>query len=451
MPREVLETQCCIAGGGPAGLMLGLLLARAGVDVIVLEKHDDFFRDFRGDTIHPSTLDLVDQLGLRDRFDEIPRHDVSALDLVINGNRIQPVRFSHLRGRNRHISLMPQWDFLNLLAGEAKRYANFRLIMGAEVTGLIRADRPPDVPRRRGRAAERPIAGVLAETSEQELRIEAALTVAADGRDSAVRTAAGLVPREYGVAVDVLWFRLPLPEEKPPDTLGYIDAESMVVTIPRTGYYQAGMLVPKGSYASVQSAGLAEFRARITRAAPFLGPVVGSIDSWDQVKLLTVQVNRLRRWWLPGLLCIGDAAHAMSPAFGVGVNYAIQDAVATARELAIPLRGGSAPVAALRRIQRRRQLPVRLMQPLQLTLHRVIARPGGGGFLPNPMKPWQRVLVAMVLPVIRRVLPRLVGRGFRPERLTGPLVRPIPRGGRHAVSTTAAGVEAEGAPQRAAP
>jgi len=418
MPTEVLETQCCIAGGGPAGLMLGLLLARAGVDVVVLEKHPDFFRDFRGDTIHPSTLDLIDQLGLRARFDDIPRTDVSTLDLVINGNRLTPVDFSHLRGRNRNIALMPQWDFLTLLSSEAERYPNFHLRLGARITDVARDDEG--------------ISGVLAETESGPLQVNAALTVAADGRDSDVRTAAGLVPREYGVGIDVLWFRLPKPAERPRDTLGYLNSESMVVTIPRTDYYQAGMLIPKGGYPEIQAAGIREFRARIVRAAPFLAPVVDSIENWDQVKVLTVQVNRLRRWWLPGLLCIGDAAHAMSPAFGVGVNYAIQDAVATARILAVPLRTGTVTPSMLQRVQRRRLWPVRLMQPIQLGLHRVIARPGGGGFLPYPMKRWQRAVAAVVLPVSRRVMPRLVGRGFRPERLSGDIlnaaVSPLPAG-----------------------
>lgn len=408
MPTEILETQCCIAGGGPAGLMLGLLLARAGVDVVVLEKHADFFRDFRGDTIHPSTLDLIDQLGLRARFDAIPRTDVTTLDLVINGNRLTPVNFSHLRGPNRHIALMPQWDFLNLLAEEAGRYPGFRLLLGARVTDLVRdGDR---------------IGGVRAETESASLLVTAALTVAADGRDSDVRNAARLVPREYGVGIDVLWFRLPKPEERPRDTLGYLNAESMVVTIPRTGYYQTGMLIAKGGYPEIEAAGIPEFRARIVRAAPFLAPVVDSIEGWDQVKVLTVQVNRLGPWWVPGLLCIGDAAHAMSPAFGVGVNYAIQDAVAAARILAVPLRGGTVTPELLRRVQRRRLWPVRLMQPIQLGLHRVIARPGGGGFLPYPMKPWQRAVAAAILPVLRRVMPRLVGRGFRPERLSGAIL-----------------------------
>jgi 2-polyprenyl-6-methoxyphenol hydroxylase-like FAD-dependent oxidoreductase len=401
MTDSRLATTCCIAGGGPAGVMLGLLLARAGVPVIVLERHADFFRDFRGDTIHPSTLDLIDQLGLRDRFDAIHQSAIRTLDVVVNGNRFTPVDFAHLRGKNHSIALMPQWDFLSLLAEEGSRYPGFRLMMGAEATGILRE----------GEAVH----GLAVATEAGPVEIEALLTVAADGRDSTVRRAAALEPRDYGVAVDVLWFRLPRTAVSPPDTLAYLDAESMVITIPREGYYQTGMLIPKGGYPAVQEAGLEEFRARIVRAAPFLAEVVGSVADWRQVKLLTVQVNRLSRWWQPGLLCIGDAAHAMSPAFGVGVNYAIQDAVAAANLLVDPLRSGAVETADLERVQRRRLPPVRLMQPLQLRLHAMIAKPGGGGFLANPMPWWQAALMTTVLPVVRRATARIVGRGFRPE------------------------------------
>lgn len=403
MPEQVLHTKCVIAGGGPAGMMLGLLLARAGVDVVVLEKHLDFFRDFRGDTIHPSTLDLIDELGLRERFDAVPQTSLSTVDLVVNGNRMTPVDFSHLHGRNRAIALMPQWDFLNLLAAEGARYPGFRLLLGAKVTGLL---------RHQGR-----VVGVQAMSSDGPIEVRAPLTVGADGRDSTVRAAAGLVPRSYGIAIDVLWFRLPRPTEPPPDTLGYLNAESMVVTIPRPDYYQAAMLIPKGSFAAVQASGLEEFRARVVRAAPFLGEVVGALQTWDQVRLLTVQVNRLDRWWKPGVLCIGDAAHAMSPAFGVGINYAIQDAVAAARLLAAPLGNGTLSARDVRRVQRRRLPPVRLMQPIQLALHRAVAKPGGGAILHSPMRRRERVIAAVLLPLLRRAGARMVGRGFRPERI----------------------------------
>lgn len=395
--------------------MLGVLLARAGIPVIVVEKHSDFFRDFRGDTIHPSTIDLIDQLGLRERFDAIRQSAIRTLDVVVNGNRLTPVDFSHLHGKNRSIALMPQWDFLSLLAEEGARYPAFQLMMGAEVTGVLREDGA--------------VRGVTVETEGGTVEVEALLTVAADGRDSTVRRAAGLVPRDYGVAVDVLWFRLPRTAVNPPDTLAYLDAETMVITIPREEYYQAGLLIPKGGYPAIQEAGIEELRARIVRVAPFLAEVVGSITEWAQVKLLTVQVNRLSRWWQPGLLCIGDAAHAMSPAFGVGVNYAIQDAVATANLLVDRLRSGILDNADLRRVQERRLPPVSRMQPLQLRLHAMIAKPGGGGFLANPMPWWQRAVVASALPILRRVTARLVGRGFRPEVIEPQLDPPglVPR------------------------
>ena len=404
-----MTTQCCIAGGGPAGVMLGLLLARAGIDTIVLEKHADFFRDFRGDTIHPSTIDLIDQLGLRKRFDAIRQSEIHTLDVVISGNRLTPVDFSNLHRTNEYIALMPQWDFLSLLAEEGARYPSFHLMMDTAATGILRdGDR---------------VRGVTATAKSGPLEIEALLTVAADGRDSAIRDAAGLVPKDYGVAVDLLWFRLPRTKVNPPDTLAYLDAESMIITIPRDDYYQSGMLIPKGGYPRIQDDGIEEFRARIVRAAPFLTEVVDSVESWDQVKLLTIQVNRLDQWWLDGLLCIGDAAHAMSPAFGVGVNYAIQDAVATANLLVENLRAGDIRAGDLARVQKRRLPPVARMQPIQLRLHNVIAKPGGGGFLAYPMRWWQRAIAAALLPIVRRVSARIVGRGFRPE-VIGPHLDP---------------------------
>ncbi|HEU4849639.1 MAG TPA: FAD-dependent oxidoreductase [Terrimesophilobacter sp.] len=416
---ETMTTTCCISGGGPAGIMLGLLLARAGVDVVVLEKHADFFRDFRGDTIHPSTIDLLDQLGLRERFDAIPQSEIHTLDVVVNGNRLTPVDFSRLHRKNEYIALMPQWDFLSLLAEEGKRYPGFHLMMGAEATGILRdGDSDGD-----GDAGGARVRGVTATTKDGPIEIEALLTVAADGRDSAVRDSAGLVPVDFGVAIDLLWFRLPRTKVNPPDTLAYLDAESMVITIPRHDYYQAGMLIPKGGYPDVQAAGLEDFRARIVRVAPFLAEVVGSLQDWDQVKLLTVQVDRLEQWWQDGLLCIGDAAHAMSPAFGVGVNYAIQDAVATANLLVDNLRAGAVTTEDLARVQARRLPPVARMQPIQLRLHNVIAKPGGGGFLANPMRWWQRAAAAVLLPILRRISARIVGRGFRPE-VIGPQLDP---------------------------
>jgi len=384
-------------------MMLGLLLARAGVETIVLEKHEDFFRDFRGDTIHPSTIDLIDQLGLRERFDAIRQSHIHTLDAVVNGNRLTPVNFAKLHRTNDYVALMPQWDFLSLLAEAGADYPTFTLMMGAEATGLVRdGDR---------------VTGVTASTAQGDLEITADLTIAADGRDSTLRDAAGMVPVDYGVAIDVLWFHLPRTKIDPPTTLAYLDSESMIITIPREGYYQAGMLIPKGGLPAMRELGLTAFHERIVRAAPFLAEVVGSITDWDQVKLLTVQINRLEEWHKDGLLCLGDAAHAMSPAFGVGINYAIQDAVATANLLVESLRAGSVSLDDLARVQKRRLPPAIKMQALQLRTHAIIAKPGGGGFLPNPMRWWQRAIAAVILPVIRLFTARIVGRGFLPEKM----------------------------------
>ncbi|MCW4386573.1 FAD-dependent oxidoreductase [Salinibacterium sp. SYSU T00001] len=408
MDARALETTCCIAGGGPAGLMLGLLLARAGVDVVVLEKHDDFLRDFRGDTIHPSTIDLLDELGLQEAFLRLPHTRVETLDVVVAGNRITPIDFRTLRGGTRFLALMPQWDFLDFIAREAARLPHFRLIKGAKVTGLR---------RKWGR-----VVGVTARGSEGEFTVRAHLTVAADGRGSVVRRSAGLPVAEFGVAVDVLWFHLPTVGEVR-HTLAYMDGRSVVLTIPRDGYFQAGMIIPKGAFTSMQEEGLAAFQRRLAETASVLAPVVGSLESWSQVKLLTVQVNRLRRWYAPGLLCIGDAAHAMSPAFGVGVNYAIQDAVATANLLAAGLRGGTVTTRELLAVQRRRLPAVRIMQPLQLQLHRRIAKPGSGFRLPHPLPPGPALALRLVLPLARGLTARLVGRGIRPEHISPELRR----------------------------
>jgi 2-polyprenyl-6-methoxyphenol hydroxylase-like FAD-dependent oxidoreductase len=400
--ERVVNTQCCIAGGGPAGIMLGLLLAREGLDVVVLEKHGDFFRDFRGDTIHPSTLDLIDQLGLREKFLAIRQSSITTLDVVVGGTRLTPIDFSGLRGPNRRIALMPQWDFLTLLAEAGASHPGFHLVMDAEVVDVVYDDAG--------------VAGVLARTPAGMLRVRAPLTVAADGRDSAVRSLAGMAPVSYGVPIDVLWFRLPVPPNPPPDTLGYLQDGMVVITIPRPGYYQMGVLIPKGGLAATRAAGLAAFRDRLGRNVPFLVPALESVTDWEQVKLLSVQVDRLKHWSRPGLLCLGDAAHAMSPVFGVGVNYAIQDAVAAARVLAPRLKAGSVRERDLHRIQRRRELPVRLMQPLQLTVHKVLA---GGSLGARPLARWQQRALTAAIPVARPLVARVVGRGFRPEKLVG--------------------------------
>jgi 2-polyprenyl-6-methoxyphenol hydroxylase-like FAD-dependent oxidoreductase len=400
---RVIETDCVIAGGGPAGVMLGLILARNGFDVVVLEKHGDFFRDFRGDTIHPSTIGLLGELGLRDGFLALPHTRIRTLDAVIDGNRLHPIDFGRLRPPDDFLVLAPQWDFLNFLAGQGARYPGFHLLMNTEATDVIDE----------GGA----VRGVTASDADDELEVRAALTVAADGRGSTVRAAAGLHPEEFGVPIDVLWFRLPKPEIVPPTTLAYLDETAMVLTIDRGDYYQSGMVIEKGGFAALQAAGIEAFREAIVHPAPFLRPVVDSLTSWDQVKLLSVQVDRLETWHRPGLLCIGDAAHAMSPVFGVGVNYAIQDAVAAANLLVPSLRTGAVTDEALAAVQDRRLPPVKRMQGIQLRVHRQLAKPGGGAILPNPLPAPLRWALAAIMPVVQRITARMIGRGFRPEHL----------------------------------
>jgi len=415
MVAQRLSAEVCIAGGGPAGMMLGLLLARAGVDVVVLEKHADFFRDFRGDTVHPSTLDLIDQLGLRERFEAIPHTRLRKLDAVVNGIRLHAIDFGLLNRPNAELALMPQWDLLDLLASEAKSYPSFTLVMNAEVTGVTH----------RGNR----IAGVRARTPDGVLRIDAALTIGADGRDSAVRKALRLPVEQHGVPIDVLWFRLDQPAATMPDTLGWISTEAFVVTIPRPDYLQCGLLIPKGGFPALREAGLPAFRALVASAVPRLSQVLERLTDWDDIKLLSVQIDRLTQWSVPGALCIGDAAHAMSPAFGVGINYAIQDAVATANIL-VPLLRSGADAAALdagaREVERRRARPTERMQRIQLLVHRTIAK-GGAQLLHAPPTLRERVLLANLLPILKPLAVRLIGFGFRPERIDAAVLDP----GRH--------------------
>ncbi|MCI0156692.1 FAD-dependent oxidoreductase [Leifsonia shinshuensis] len=398
---EVMQASCAISGGGPAGMMLGLLLARAGLEVVVLEKHADFFRDFRGDTIHPSTVGVLGELGLRDAFLGLPHTSIRALDAVVDGTRLHPIDFGRLKPPDDFLVLAPQWDFLTFLAQEAERYPNFRLVLQAEATALIRE---ADVVR-----------GLVAHTPAGGLRVEADLTVAADGRDSVLRAAAGLRPRRFGVPIDVIWFRLPKPGGTQPSTLAYLGGGAMVITIDRGDYFQAGLVIAKGGIDGLRAAGLPAFRSAVAGAAPFLREPLETITDWESLKLLNVQVDRLPRWYRRGFLAIGDAAHAMSPAFGVGVNYAVQDAVAAANVLAAPLRDGPVDLRLLDAVQRRRLPPVERMQRIQLAAHRRITKPGGGPILPSPPPPALRLAVAAATPVVQRFTARLIGRGLRPE------------------------------------
>jgi 2-polyprenyl-6-methoxyphenol hydroxylase-like FAD-dependent oxidoreductase len=392
MADSTVTTQCCIAGGGPAGVMLGFLLARAGVDVVVLEKHADFFRDFRGDTVHPSTLELMCELGLIDDFLKAPHQKVETLTGQVGAERIVMADFRHLPTRCKFIALMPQWDFLNFLAGQARRYPTFELRMKVEATDLI---------EEAGR-----IVGLGAKTPNGPLAIRADLVVGCDGRHSTVREKAGLMSDDYGAPMDVLWFRMSRKGGDSADTIGHIEAGRLMVMLDRGDYWQCAYVIPKGGIERVESEGLEVFRKRVVEMSPFLSDRVGELKSWDDVKLLSVTVDRLRKWWRPGLICIGDAAHAMSPIGGVGINVAVQDAVAAANRLAGPLRGGVVRDEDLQAIEERRTLPVRFTQWLQLTIQRqIISRVLETERRPKPPLFFQ---LFGVFPVLRRIPARLI-------------------------------------------
>ncbi len=400
-----IQTRCCVAGGGPAGMMLGFLLARAGIDVVVLEKHADFLRDFRGDTVHPSTLELMYELGLLDEFLKRPHQEVVQLLGIIGGTAVPVADFSHVPTHCKFIALMPQWDFLNFLAESGRRYPSFRVLMRAEVTDLIDAgDR---------------IAGVRATTPDGPVEIRADLVVGADGRHSTVRAKAGLHVDDIGAPIDVLWMRLPKHAGDPSGSaLGRFDAGKILVTLDRGDYWQCASVIPKGGYDVLRARGLQALRDDIAAVAPDLADRVGALQSWDDVRLLTVTVDRLRQWYRPGLLCIGDAAHAMSPIGGVGINLAVQDAVAAANMLFEPLRTGAPSVRDLAAVQRRRMLPVRLTQAMQVFIQNRVITSVLTDTKPTKV-PWPLKLV-LALPFVRRLPARVVGVGFRPEHVRTP-------------------------------
>ncbi len=401
-----LTTQCCIAGGGPAGVMLGFLLARAGVRTVVLEKHGDFLRDFRGDTVHPSTLRIMDELGLLDAFLKRPHQRLEKIGGWFGKERIQLGDFRGLPARYAFIALMPQWEFLDFLSGEARKLPAFTLLMRASVTGLI---------EEQGR-----VVGVQATTPDGALEVRADCTVGCDGRHSTVRRAAALQVEDVGAPIDVLWFRVTRDPASLDDTLARVAPGHFVVTIDRGDYWQCAFVIPKGGAEALQRGPIEVFRKEVVEAVPLLGAHIDAdVRSWDDVKLLTVTVDRLTRWSKPGLLCIGDAAHAMSPVGGVGINLAIQDAVATANLLAAKLRDGTADDDDLDAVRRRRLWPTKMTQAMQVAIQNNVLVPVLGGANANLEVPLPIRVVTAVAP-LQRLFARLLGMGVRPEHVRSP-------------------------------
>lgn len=411
MKTEALKTTCCVVGGGPAGIMLGYLLARAGVQVTVLEKHGDFFRDFRGDTVHPSTLQVLHQLDILDDFLKLPHQKVTSVGALVGDSSLQLADFRHVPGHCKFTVLMPQWDFLNFLSERAKQFPTFDLRLQHKAVDLLRQGDQ--------------VVGVLTNDPEgQPVEIRADLVVGCDGREPMTRTAAKLELQEFGVPIDVLWFRISRRQGDPEQVLGTVNYGKALVLINRNDYFQAGLIICKGSFEEIQQRGLAAFRASILQLAPYFGDRVDELKDWEQTKLLTVRINRLRRWYAPGLLCIGDAAHAMSPAGGVGINLAIQDAVFAANVLSNPLQAGRVTLAALAAVQRRRELPTRVIQAMQVNAHRGFAHVF---YNPGPLKaPWP-LKVAVRIPGFQCVLGYAIGIGVRPEHVRSPKRAPARR------------------------
>jgi 2-polyprenyl-6-methoxyphenol hydroxylase-like FAD-dependent oxidoreductase len=398
-----IRTRCVVVGGGPAGMMTGYLLARAGVDVVVLEKHADFNRDFRGDTIHPSTLELMHELGLLDEFLKLPHQEMRQLRGIFNGHEVPITDFSRLPTHCKFIAFMPQWDFLNFFAAQAKRFPSFALHMQHEVIDLI--------------FDQQRVAGVRVKTPEGERDFRADLIVGADGRHAITHTRAGFELQELGVPIDVLWMHISKREGDPEQSFGFFRHGKLLVLINRENYYQAGFVIPKGGIEAIKQRGLPALHSEIFALAPFLQDRIIELDDWSKIKLLTVQINRLRKWYREGLLCIGDSAHAMSPAGGVGINLALQDAVATANLLAAKLRAGPVSIADLQLVQKRREWPTRVIQAMQAFIHRrvVTGRESRSG---DSLPIFVRLL--QWFPALRSLPARLIGIGPRPEHIHSP-------------------------------
>ena len=393
-----LRTRCVVVGGGPAGMMAGLLLAKLGVEVVVVEKHGDFFRDFRGDTVHPSTLEVMAELGYLDDLLKVPHAKLRQGAATLNGTSIVVADFSRLPTRCGYIAIMPQWDFLSFIAEKAKAFPTFSLRMKTEATDLLwDGDR---------------VAGIKAGTPEGELHIKADLVIGADGRHSIVRSQAGFQAVDFGAPIDVLWMRLHKGTESKEQALGYFDSGRFLILIDRGDYFQTGFVIPKGTLDELKAKGLQGLRDEMVRLAPLVKDLVPALTDWDQVKLLTVRIDRLPVWHREGLLCIGDCAHAMSPAGGVGVNYAIQDAVATANLLGRALKAGPVPAARLADVQARREFPVKLIQAIQLRIHRRMAASWNHPPLTHIPLPLRFI---RSFPPARHLIGRFLGLGPRPE------------------------------------
>jgi 2-polyprenyl-6-methoxyphenol hydroxylase-like FAD-dependent oxidoreductase len=404
MTTRSLTTQCCITGGGPAGMMLGFLLARAGVDVVVLEKHGDFFRDFRGDTIHPSTLELMHELGLLDQFLALPHHKAERLVAQIGDTKVTLADLTRLPTACKFVAFMPQWDFLDFLAAHGRRYRGFHLMMNTQATDLVRdGDK---------------VTGVRATSEGAEIEIRADLVVAADGRHSTLRERAGFAVENLGAPMDVLWMRISRHSDDPADAFGHIEAGRFLIMLNRDDYWQCAYVIPKGSADTLMTQPIAEFRRIILELSPWLGDRVDEVRNWDVVKLLTVAVDRLPQWYGPGLLCIGDAAHAMSPVGGVGINLAVQDAVAAANILYQPLRNHAVTIDDLRKVEARREWPTRVTQRIQTVIQNRVVSP----VLASTQRPTPPFVVKLTqwFPVLQRIAARVIGIGVRPEHIHTP-------------------------------
>jgi 2-polyprenyl-6-methoxyphenol hydroxylase-like FAD-dependent oxidoreductase len=400
-----MKTQVCIVGAGPAGMMLGYLLGRAGVDTCVLEKHADFLRDFRGDTVHPSTLQIMHELGLLEEFLKVPHSEIHHISAAIGERSYRIADFRHIPAACRYIAIMPQWDFLNFLARKGRQFPTLTVIMQAQVTALAQAQ---------GR-----VVGVEATTPTGALQVLADLVIGCDGRSSTVRKAAGLAVLSLGSPIDVLWFRLSKQPGDPEEVLGRLSRDTMLVTINRNSYWQCAFVIAKGGIEQVHASGLDAFKRRVAADARFLANRVDELKSFDDVKLLSVEVDRLSSWCRPGVLCIGDAAHAMSPVGGVGINLAIQDAVASANLLAFKLKSGTLKDQDLTRVQRRRLFPVKLVQGFQVAVQNRVLKPAVSGAITDLKAPWVIRLLDRS-PWLQRWPAQVMGLGVRPEHVRSP-------------------------------